>query len=343
MFCRFKGSTVLFLIFVLYVNTVRADELILNNGDRITGTFIKRDGDKFEFKTSYAGIIRVDSEQISEIRVDESVQLLLTNENLVNVNKIRNSGEEVVITLVPENMEYTLNEGEVVLVAPEPWQLGDGFDMSGRVDFSLKLDRGNTDKDQLDIDVEISMERIQDRFRANGQWEIDKSSGFTTKDKLDTLLEYNRFISDKYFYGLLGTVEQDEFSDLNVRTSLGPMIGSHFINKANMNLDFSGGIVAVYEEESGNNISRTYPSLAWVLRFNRMIFNDVLQFYHRHMVFMDLEQNNGVIVNSWTGLRGPSIWGIVTSLEAQLDWDTDPIAGSEKGDAVYRIKLGYQW
>ena len=162
MFCRFKGSTALFLIFVLYVNTVIADELILNNGDRITGTFIKRDGDKFEFKTNYAGIIRVDSDQIIEIRVDESVQLLLTNENLVNVNKIRKSGEEVIVTLVPENEEYTLKEEEVVHVAPEPWQLGNGFDMSGRVDLSLKLDRGNTDKDQVDIDVEINMQRIQE-------------------------------------------------------------------------------------------------------------------------------------------------------------------------------------
>ena len=110
-----------------------------------------------------------------------------------------------------------------------------------------------------------------------------------------------------------------------------------------MNLDFSTGIVATYEEETDKGITRTYGSLAWQLDFDRLIFNDVLQFYHRHGVIWDLDQTSDVVIKTWTGVRGPSLWGIVTTLEAQIDWDSQPVADNEEFDSVYRIKLGYQW
>jgi len=46
-------------VLVITTGTSPADELLMSNGDHISGTVLSREGDSLKFKTPYAGMIKV--------------------------------------------------------------------------------------------------------------------------------------------------------------------------------------------------------------------------------------------------------------------------------------------
>ena len=73
---RFTSLGVLLSV-LLITASVSADELLLRDGSRILGTAGKKDNGVLEFKTSYAGTIKVKWSEIVELRTDEPVKVML--------------------------------------------------------------------------------------------------------------------------------------------------------------------------------------------------------------------------------------------------------------------------
>jgi hypothetical protein len=160
---------------------------------------------------------------------------------------------------------------------------------------------------------------------------------------LYAVLEYNRFYSDKFYYGALSSVETDEFADLKLRTVLGPIVGYQFYKSYKRNLDVSTGVA--YVREKTNLTDTTDPGLMYRINYDQYVYKDWLQFYHRQIGLYKFEEedDNKFILKTWSGFRTSLIWGFVSSIEAQYDWDSNPAKDKGKSDTVYRLKLGYKW
>ena len=65
---------------------LRADTVVLKNGDRLTGTAVKLEGGKLTFKTAYADAIAIAWDQISSLKVDKPLVLPLDKGNKRNRN-----------------------------------------------------------------------------------------------------------------------------------------------------------------------------------------------------------------------------------------------------------------
>ena len=142
--------------------------------------------------------------------------------------------------------------------------------------------------------------------------------------------------------GGFGRLEHDKFADLDLRTSVGPLVGYQWFESKQMNLSTSTGLSYV-NEDFKNSDDDDYVALPWAINFDRFVFGEFMQFYHKQTGFWNLENTNDVIWDTWTGLRFPLILGLVASTEIKVEYDSGAAADADETDTTYSLKLGYQW
>lgn len=77
-----KPASACFLASVCLVAaaSARADEVWMKNGDRLTGTVVRKADDTLILRTGYAGEIRLQWSQVERISTDRPVDVLLTDD-----------------------------------------------------------------------------------------------------------------------------------------------------------------------------------------------------------------------------------------------------------------------
>jgi hypothetical protein len=86
-----------------------------------------------------------------------------------------------------------------------------------------------------------------------------------------------------------------------------------------------------------------YTALGWNVDFDKLLWQERVQLYHKQNGLLELADTGNISVNSWTGLRFPLFAGVVASTEVQVDYDGGAPSGIDEVDTVWRVKLGYQW
>jgi len=123
----------------LSVTRTFADELLMNDGSRLLGKVVKREGGTLEFKTSYAGVIKVKWAEVSELRADEPMKLMLKDESTLTAQRIRNTETGI---LLDDNIEadqsiQSLAQDDLEYINPDPWRTGEGYKLNGHINFAL--------------------------------------------------------------------------------------------------------------------------------------------------------------------------------------------------------------
>jgi hypothetical protein len=326
------------------MSTAVADEILMRDGSRLLGKVVRSGNGTLQFETDFAGVISIKIDSIAEVTSDEPMELLLKDDRIIETRKLTtDDDEDLIVHQADEEADLqTLDQGALAVINPEPWRKGEGYKLSGRVNLAFQRERGNTDKDELDADGELTWRRKQDRFLAFGEWERDRNDNKKTKDKWKLEGSYNYFVTKKWYWGGFGRLEHDQFADLDLRTSVGPLVGYQWFESKEMNLRTSTGLSYV-NEDFYNESDDDYVALPWQIDFDRFLFGDFMQFYHKQTGFWNLEDTGDVVWDTWTGLRFPLILGLVASTEIKVEYDSGAAEGADEVDTTYNLKLGYQW
>ncbi|MGV6825589.1 MAG: DUF481 domain-containing protein [bacterium] len=327
-----------------------SDEVILKNGDRMTGEVVRIESGKLTFKTTYAGEIQIEQEAISRLMSDQRMLLLMKDEQKQRAEQLKFSGDNVQIVNGAE--VDTVPESAIVMVNPEPWRTGDGYQITGAINAAMEIQSGNTESDEIDLDGNVQIRRQHDRLKFAGELEYDRSQDITTKEKAWFKASYDRFPKrDKrfglnaksWYYGANAFLEKDEFADLRLRAGLGPHVGYQFYESKPMNLSFENGVLWVSEDFTDDSEDQDFFSYGWTLNFDRFLIEDVVQVYHNQNGILELGGDNKLVHKSWTGLRFPLVSGLVASAEIKLEYDSEPASDKDELDTTYKFKLGYHW
>jgi RNase P/RNase MRP subunit p29 len=344
---RIGSRTLCTLVLYLFAHCAAADQLLLRDGSRIHGEVVKKAGNTLEFKTSFAGTIKVDWDQVSELRTDQPTPVLLSNDEVIQAQVFINSAEGTRVETVADAAPRNFDPAEVAFIKPERWRLGEGFKFSGRANFTLESERGNTDSDEIDIDGNLLWRRKQDRFTMRGEREYDKNDGTTTADSWKLNGKYDYFVTPKRYYSGVLFSEGDDFAELTLRLGGGPAVGYQFFEREELNLSVEAGPMRVYEDFKTQENER-YWGAGWLIDFDKYVLPNVfesyhLQFYHRNRGLWNLNDTSDVIWDTWTGLRFPLILGLVGSTELKAEYDSGAAVGADDLDTTFNLKLGYQW
>jgi hypothetical protein len=120
-----------------------AGEVIMKNGDRISGAIVKKDGKLLIVKTSYAGDISINWEDVNTLSSDVNMQIVLADGTSINGNAIQSQPGSI-----------TIKSGQILETAPisleqisaiNPPSHGEAAaKFSGHVNAGFSMNEGNT-------------------------------------------------------------------------------------------------------------------------------------------------------------------------------------------------------
>lgn len=316
------------------------DEILLKNGSRILGTVTDARDGTVTIATDFAGDLSVAVDQIESMSTQEPVKLLLADDTVVEDQPLQVQDSQLVLTEVPPGKSYALED--LLVVNPEPWELGDGYDWTGLVSFALELKRGNSDTDELDYRLETYWRSIRDRYTLKLNGEIKEANGIKNAENWQVIGKYDYFLGENYYWGGNLTVESDEFKDLDLRYLIGPYIGRDFFTDPLFTLKAEVGASYVSEDFITAD-DNEYTAANWYLRMTSDYLGGDSQLYLDQRGIWNLEAGSDVVVDTTFGLSFPLLWSLEAAAEIVWEYDSGAVEGVEELDETYKFRIGYTW
>ncbi len=325
------------------LNPAAADEVIMRNGDRLSGDVVRQHDGQLRLQTEYAGEVSIDWEQVREVRLDEPTPMLLDNDEVIAVAGLTRDPDQLQVSQPGANEPMSLPPERVQIIEPESWEMGDGYRLNGIVNLGIQDESGNSESTELDLDFELSYRRRWHEWETYGQLEYDTTRGVKTTENWSLLNKYTRRFPRSPWYGAAWLrFKHDRFADLDLRSLVGPAIGYLFDTSDKIRLSAEFGPIYLREDFYDQQDTNLWgPGL--FIDYEQDLVADRLQFYLRGMGFSAISGESKDLWVSWTGLRVPLVGGFIGSVEYEIDYDSAPAQATKTTDETLRLKVGYQW
>ncbi|WP_201220898.1 DUF481 domain-containing protein [Halochromatium roseum] len=340
---RLMAPSQLAVVGLLATATAAADEIIMQNGDRLTGDVIRQDKGQLQLQTAYAGTISIDWDQVREVVLDEPAAVLLDDDRVIEVAKVTHRQDQVQLDPPGDTEPMSLPPERVEIIEPEPWEIGNGYRLNGRVNLALQDETGNAESTELDLDFDLRYRRRWHELETYGQLEYDTTRGIKTTENWTLLNKYTRRFPTSPWYGAAWLrLKHDRFADLRLRYLAGPSLGYQFNTDDDIRLSAEIGTIYLHEDFYEHEDAKRWGPGVFI-DYEQDLLSDRLQFYLNGMGFSAINGQSKDLWVSWTGFRIPLIGGFIASIEYEIDYDSDPAQATKTSDETVRLKLGYQW
>ena len=335
------------LVAVLLLGYAHADEVIMKNGDRLQGKIVSMDSGELVLETTYAGKVTIAWDQVARLTSEDILEISLPDEEAFKGKAI--AAEDGTLVLMPETGPATepIAMSQVQTLAPpkppEKWKF------TARVAAGLDIEKGNTDKDNYNGNFRLGLSKRPHRITLYGELNLENTRGERTSDNSLLNLDYNRFMSEKWYLFGNGRTERDKFQDLDLLWSVAGGAGYQVWESKKKNLSLQIGPSYVSElytkpmVEFDNKDHREYAAGFWAIDFDIWFFNRALQIFHHDDGFLSFEDSDVWRLRTRTGIRIPIIHHLFTSLQYNYDWVNSPADGRENYDSRVLFKLGWEY
>lgn len=317
------------------------DEITLRNGSKIIGTVTATRDGVITVDTEFAGTLSIKQEQVAAMTTHTPVVMKLEDGTLVEDQPVVVKDSELVLpTTLGGTHGYPL--ADLLVVNPEPWELGEGYRWTGLVSAALTVEQGNTDTEEFDYKLESVWRSLRDRFTVKLNGEIDEANGVKNAENWNSIAKYDYFMDGPWYWGINAAAEADKFADLDLRYYVGPYLGRQFYDSPLLTLSAEGGAVYVNEDFIVAD-DKEYPGLNWTVNLTSNALGGESRLYMDHNGILNLDDANDLIMNTTFGLAFPLMFSVEAAAELLLEYDSGVPAGVEKLDQTYRFRIGYIW
>ena len=335
-------AAVIFIASILLVaENVIADEIWLKNGDRISGTVKKMEDKVLIFKTPYAGEMSIEWDEITALTTDAPIEMVLDDDTSFLGSMVPAPGGQIKLQLVDETVErLAVDLSEVKAINPSPPERR--LEIKARLNIGVNVETGNTDKEEYDVNGELSLRSEKNRFIFYGEYELDKADGDKTKEQSKVFSKYDRFLTQKFYIFGSTFFETDVKQDLDLRLvpSAGP--GYQFYETELTNLWVELGPAYTIEKYDESD-DEEYMAGVSRINFDHFLFKKILQFFHFDQVLLSFEDTSDIVILSRTGIRAHFYKYFNLTAQWNWDWDNDPAPGNDRSDHEYIVSVGFQY
>ena len=318
-----------------------ADEVILRNGDRVTGKVAGIDGDKLVFDTASFGSVKIPTAVILSLKTDKAVTIEF-KEGGYATGQLSSPGDGK-INLTGNNATRSAFEMTAVkALHPDGKIPVPEFKWSGRINVGASQTNGNSDTRTFNLDGEAKGRGAKDRITLSAEYNRESSDGEDSADNARLAAQYDRFLTKKWFLYLQGSAERDDFADLNLRTTIGVGAGYQIIDTERTQLSVEAGPTYVNEDLQMAE-DRDFVSGRWATKFEMYIFDKFAQLFHNHEGLVNLENTSDILFQTKQGIRIPFRDSFNVTAQVNWDHDTEPPPDSKKNDTKYILSVGYNW
>lgn len=327
------AAAVLFVAAILLAGPVVADQVIMKNGDIITGNISKIEDDEVFIEPSYADEFSVKLAEVVSIDADETFEIEL--EDGSNVDASFAHGTDGMQTLVIDGEPRDIPMEELTLATePEPY-----YDRTSHVDVNMTWNGGNTDSRNNLIYADTSLKLGDHRHMGDLTIRRDQTDGIYTKKQDLFNYSYNWFFSNPWYMGGTLSYERDPIRELDHRYTAGLIFGRDVFNDANRFLTMSLG-AGWSEEEYYATGPESGATGLWNLQYTQDFVGGNMAFFHNHNINYQFFADNNLIFKSNTGFRFDVYKDVYTSISLRYDYETEPALGAENDDTTLAIGVG---
>jgi putative salt-induced outer membrane protein YdiY len=313
------------------------DEVLLKDGSLVKGVVTDvRDG-VVTLETGFAGSISIQLDQIETLNSNVPATLLLSDDSVLQEQPLMIENSQLVTTT---GEQYDLSELQIV--NPAPWELGQGYNWSGLVNFAIEMERGNTDTDELDYKIDTEWLSTHDRWGYLLQGETDEANGIKTADNWRTEVKYDYFLSDLTYVGMAARAREDRFADIDLRYMVGPHVGHKFFTDPIFTLNAEAG-AAYTNDDFVLGDDDDYVSGTWLWDITSDYLGGDSRLYINQVGFLNLEETSEVSFDTTIGLAFPLLWGLEVAAEILLEYEKEVADGVDELDETYKLRIGYGW
>jgi putative salt-induced outer membrane protein YdiY len=241
--------------------SVRADQVTLKNGDRLTGTIVKSDAKTMLIKTELAGEVNVLWEAVTSIVSSQPLHLALKDGQTVVGTVTTADGKLDVATketgevVAPKEAVVTVrNDGEEKSYEAEIDRLRNPHltdFWSGILDTGLSVTRGNSATLAYNLSAKAARVTSRDKISvfSTAVYASDDTTppSRTTAHAIRGGIRGDLNVRERLFVFGFADFEYDQFQHLDLRNVLGGGLGYHVIKTKNTTFDVFGG--GDYEQE----------------------------------------------------------------------------------------------
>ncbi len=338
-----RGSSTALALLLATTGFAHADTVVLDNGDRLTGTVIQVSGGAMEFRpeaTNQAVTIRWD--RIATFSSDGTLQVLL--EDGTEIIGRAEKADQGRIRLVSDQLDepVSVRTTAIASITGPDTPRRDRVRTTGNINAGGSLTRGNTRTETYNANGAFEARTNVNRFRLNGDVNQAKDNGDLSRDNASGTARYDHFVSQRLYLNTYTNLSRDRFKDLRLRTSVGAGLGYQFYDTAQRSLSAELGAGYVnqdyYAAENESN-----PGGRWALDYEERLMGGGLRLFHRQEGLVSLEDSDEFQVSTQTGVRFPLVLGMTGTVQANVDYNNSPPGDSKKTDQAYLLTAGYSW
>jgi len=334
-----------------FCSALFADQVVLNNGDRLTGTITKSDDKTLVIKTEFAGEVTVQWPAVQEINSTQPLHVTLANGKTVAGSITTADGRLAVVTTTSGTV--TVAKSDVTALRSDAEQtayekslhpgLSQGWAGGANVGFALTA--GNSETRSLAVAFTGDRKTQTDDISlyANTVYATNDKPGatpHTTANSNQGGARYSRNFGARLFAYGSADFQTDALQDLNIRSVLGGGFGLHAIKSSRTTLDFLGGLN--YTKESYSTFTRNFAALTLGEELTHKLGTSTL-LTQKLYFFPDLSDTGEY--------RATFNFGSVTKLSKWLGWQnafgdiyvTNPPAGTKKNDILLTTGLNFSF
>ena len=342
------------VLIVLLSSCLFADQIVLKNGDRLTGAIVKSDGKVLVIKSDLAGDVTVKFDDVQSVTSVGDLNVTLGGKAVVG--PVTTNGDNIVVatksgtpveapktsvTLIRSPAEQAAYEKSLHPGLAEGW--------AGGLNLGFALTRGNSEAKNLNIAFGAVRTGFHDKLSlyTNSVYatnDLSTASPHTTANTIGGGLRYDHDFSARTFWFVNADFLSNSLQELNLRSTFGGGIGLHAIKTPVTTLDLLAGLNYTHESYSAFVLPTVPPtsvpgrsdSLAGLTlgdAFTHKIgkSTDIMQSFFFYPDLSDTSQ-----------YRATFNFGTVTKLNKWLGWQnsfadiyvSNPPLGTKKNDLL---------
>ncbi len=341
----------LLLIFLSLGSLLLADQIQMKNGDRVSGSIVKKDATTLTIKSAHFGTITLPWAEVESVKADQPLSVVLPDGRTLEATLTTSDGK---VDVVAKSGTSTVTTKEIVALRDKAEQrhyerlLNPGWTdlWAGTANIGWAGTRGNARTTTFTTGMAAA--RVTNRDKASIYFNSIKASALVDGANKNTAQAvrggwaYNRNLAKRMFVNTFNDWEYDRFQNLDLRTVLGGGLGYMAWKADKGRLDLVGG--AAWNREKFDpaplpKFVRNSAEAYWGDDFTYNL-NARTSLFQNFRMFNNLSNTGEYRVNLDVGARMQLLKWLTWNVTASDRYLSNPVQGRLNNDFLYSTGFG---
>lgn len=328
-----------FLVLALVLATglpVVADEVMLANGDKLTGKVKELGGGKLAIETPHSGVVLVDWAQVKSVATDENVKVKLDSGEVIEGKLSAGEAGKLRISSASVSAPVDIDPAKVTRINEPP------AEWHGFLELGFRATGGNTHNQTAYVAAQLLRETDRDRFLIRANFNYGRSEGITNAQSAYGQIKYDYKFTSRLYGFVSEELTHDKFRDLRIGTMTSLGAGLIIVKEEKIESWVEAGVAYAtndfyaLQKDEGHLAGRLHHHFKVSLPFGIDFTNDVT-FYPNFERMTDWQLHEEAFLSAGLGKGWTARAGVI------LDYDHEVSALRKKHDVIYVLTIGYKF